>query len=209
VSPSPYAPPRAPIGAYGTLPIKRTEPLPLVCLKCGVTHPVAHTKKSLIVLGRARLVTLTVALVGGVVIAAVPTPQTRMLFFVGLAVIAFLLRRFVNPRVEMSVPLCASCAHRWAMGLRWSKVLRGVIFACSVVATVLMLLAASPLLVVLFALGIFGAMIGILLLRMRSRIVVAKEMKGDDITLALVHQDAVAAVNALGREGPATNLVVK
>ena len=170
--------------------------LPLVCLKCGRTHDVTPHEKRLIVLGRARIVTLAAAITGGAVVALVPSPQTRLLFFAVLAGLAFLARRVVNPRRTMPVALCASCADRWAFGERWSKILRAVMVICSAVASVLMFIEASPLVAMLFALVMFASIAGLLSLRMRSRIVVVKQMKGDVATLALVHVDAVAAINS-------------
>lgn len=194
-SPSPYAPPQAPIPLGGTLDVKKGDELPLVCLKCGRTHDVAPHAKLLLVLGRARVVTLAAAVTGGAVVALVQSPQTRLLFFAVLAGLAFVARRVVNPRLSMPVPLCPPCAHRWAFGERWSKILRGVLVLSSAVASVLLFIEASPLVAVLFALVMFAAIAGLLLLRMRSRIVVVRQMKDDVATLALVHVDAVAAVN--------------
>lgn len=200
MSPSPYAPPRAPIPLSGVLDVKKGDVLPLVCLKCGrtndVTHDVTPHEKRLIVLGRARVVTLAAAITGGAIIALVPSPQTRLLFFAGLTALAFLARSVVNPRAAMPIALCASCAHRWAFGERWSKILRAVMVLSSAVASVVMFIEASPLVATLFAVVMLGAIVGLLSLRMRSRIVVVKEMKGDVATLALVHVDAVAAINS-------------
>lgn len=196
MAPSPYAPPQAPIPLSGVLDVKKGDELPLVCLKCGRTHEVSPHEKRLIVLGRARVVTLAAAITGGAVVALVQSPQTRLLFFAVLAGLAFLARRVVNPRLSMPVALCASCAHRWAVGERWSKILRGALVASSGVASILLFIEASPFVAMLFALVMFAAIAGLLSLRMRSRIVVVKHVKGEVATLALVHVDAVSAINS-------------
>jgi hypothetical protein len=197
MAPSPYAPPAAPIPMGGTIDVKSGDTLPLICLKCGRTHDVTPHDKRVLVLGRARVVTLAAAITGGAVVALVHEPQTRMLFFAILAGLAFLARRVVNPRMAMPIALCAPCAHRWASGERWSKVLRAVMVLSSAVATVLMFIEASPLVALLFALVMFGAIAGLLLLRMRTRIIVVKQVRPDGtMTLALLHVDAVAAINS-------------
>lgn len=196
MAPSPYAPPRAPIAAIGTVDVRRGEGLPLVCLKCGVTHDVAVHPKTLLVIGRARIATLMVAVAGGVTVAIVRSPETRMAVFMALAVLAIAVRRLVYPGVEMPVALCPSCARRWASGVRWSKIFRAAMLGCSAVVTVFVFVESSSVLAGVFLFGIFAAALGLMLLRMRTRIVVVKEVKGDVFTLALVHADAVAAISS-------------
>jgi hypothetical protein len=193
---SPYAPPRTPLPDTGTLDVNRKEAIPLVCLKCATQHEVLARAKTLLVVKRARLFTLFVALVGGITVANVRTPETRMYVFFGIAVAAFIVNRFAYPRVELGVPLCASCAHRWDAGVRWSKIFRGLILFFAVTMTAATYAGVSVLLAFVFAVGIFGAGVGQLLLRIRKRIVVIKELKGDLATIALVHPDAVAAIRS-------------
>jgi hypothetical protein len=195
-NPSPYAPPRAPVAATGTVDAKKTEPLPLVCVKCASTHETTRVPKTLIVVARARIVTLLIAVMGGVTVALVREPNVRVYGFGGVALVALVVRRFVYSRVDLDVPLCASCAHRWASGVRWSKILRAMVFLLALGTTITTLAQLSPLLTIVLGLGVFAAAIGLALLRMRTRIVVAQKVAGDVVTLALVHPDAVAAISS-------------
>lgn len=201
MTPSPYAPPRAPIGSYGAVDVRTGEDLPFVCLKCGRTHEVARHSKMLMVLGLARLTTLAVALVGGVLVAVIRDPAIRSLAFLAAAAVAFGVRRLLFPRREMTVTLCVPCADRWATGVRWSAIFRAAIFGLSVAASAVMLLDGPVLGATVLATAILGSILGLMLLRMRSRIVVVKERKGDVATLALVHPDAVAAIRERRRAG--------
>lgn len=192
--PSPYAPPRAPLASVGTVDAKKSEPLPRVCLKCGTAHDTALVPKTLIVIARARAITLLVAILGAVTVVLVPSPNVRTFVFLALALVALLVRRFVYSRIDLNVPLCNVCAHRWTSGVLWSKVLRGAVLVLVLASTVTSLGGYSPLLTITFGFGVFGAVIALLLLRMRSRIVVAQRVKDDVVTLALVHADAVSAI---------------
>lgn len=192
--PSPYAPPRAAIAAVGTVDAKRSESLPLVCLKCGAAHGAALEPKTLVVVARARVVTLVVAVFGAMTVALVPSPNVRTFVFLGMVLIALLVRRFIYSRVDLAVPLCPTCSARWSSGVRWSRVLRGMIFVLVLASTFTSVGGYSPLLTIGFGLGVFAVMIALLLLRMRSRIVVAQRVKDDVVTIALVHADAIAAI---------------
>lgn len=200
-SPSPYAPPRAPIASVGTVDASTREDLPLVCLKCGTSHETALHPKMLVVIARARVVTLVVAVLGAMVVALVPSPNVRAFVFLGVALVAILVRRFIYARVGVSVPLCAICAARWAAGVLWSKILRGAIVLLVLASTVTSLGGYSPLLTFGFGAGVFAVVMALLLLRMRSRIVVAQRVAGDVVTLALVHPDAISAISER-REAP-------
>jgi hypothetical protein len=191
---SPYAPPRAPIASTGTVDAKKSEPLPLVCLKCGSTHQTTQLPKTLVVIARARVVTLIVALMGAVTVALLPASNLRAVVFFGMAVVALLVRRFVYSRVDLDVPLCEACAHRWESGVLWSKILRASIFVLVLGSTVTALGGYSPLLTIAFGFAVIGGVVALALLRMRTRIVVAQKVAGDVVTLALVHPDAVAAI---------------
>jgi hypothetical protein len=196
---SPYAPPRAPLPDSGTVDVKRSEPLSLVCLKCASSHGVAAHPKTLVVIGRMRVLQLGIALVAGVTIALLRSGEIRMYVFFGLAVVALLMRRFLYPRIDLGIPLCPTCADRWASGVRWSKIFRGMILGFGALMTALTAMNASSGLVLLFGVGIFAGVIAQLLLRLRTRLVVAKDVKGDVVTLALVHADAVTAITGSGR----------
>lgn len=193
-SPSPYAPPRAAIAAVGTVDVEKSKPLPLVCLKCGTAHETTLVPKTLTVIARARAITLLVAVLGAVTVAFVPSPQVRTFVFLAMALVALLVRRFVYSRIDLNVPLCLSCAARWASGVLWSKVLRIAIFVLVMASTFTSIGGYSPLLTIAFGSGVFGVIIALLLLRMRSRIVVAQRVQGDVVTLVLVHSDAVGAI---------------
>jgi hypothetical protein len=192
--PSPYAPPRAPIASAGTVDANKTQPLPPICVKCGSTHEISSHPKTLMVVGRARPVTLAVALVAGVTVVVIQSATLRTFFFFAMAGVALLVRRFVYARVDLAVPLCATCAHRWAAGIRWSQILRGGIIVLVLANALAVLAALSPLVTIVLGLGVFAAAIALLLLRMRSRIIVAQRVAGDVVTLALVHPDAVSAI---------------
>jgi hypothetical protein len=195
-NPSPYAPPRAPIASVGTVDANKTEPLPLVCVKCGTARDVALHPKTLTVVGRARLVTLAVALIAAVTVVVIESPMLRSLGFFAMAGVALVIRRLLYARVDLGIPLCSACAARWAAGVRWSRILRGAIIALVLLNTALVLASLSPLFTLVLGLAVFSAAIGLVLLRMRSRIVVARSVAGDVVTLALVHPDAVAAISA-------------
>ena len=154
-----------------------------------------HSKK-LMVLGLARLTTLAVALVGGVLVAVIRDPAIRSLAFLASAGVAFGLRRLLYPRRETTVMLCGPCADRWTTGVRWSAIFRAAIFGLSAAASAVMLLDGPVLVAMVLASAILGSILGLMLLRMRSRIVVVKEVNGDVVTFALVHPDAVAAIRA-------------
>ena len=197
MTPSPYAPPRAAIADSGTLAAKRNEPLPPVCLKCASRHEVVLRTKSLAVAARSRLFRLGLVLIVGVIVATVRSHELRIYLFFGVAVAALIVGRFAYPRVELGLPLCPHCEERWKTGVRWSKILRAAVFVSSVIMTAATLAGVSVLIVLLFAVAVFGAAVGLASLRMRSRIVVIKELKGDVATLWLVHPDAVAVIESV------------
>jgi hypothetical protein len=146
-----------------------------------------------------RVLQFGIALIAGVTIALLRSAEVRMYVFFALAVVALLMRRFLYPRIDLGIPLCGTCADRWASGVRWSKIFRGSILGCGALMTGLTAMNASSAVVLLCGVGIFGGVIAQLLLRLRTRLVVAKHAKDDVVTLALVHPDAVAAVTRSDR----------
>lgn len=199
MAPSPYAPPRAESPAVGVVSVAIKDPIPLVCLKCGATKDIAPRPETMtIVTRRTRLVALGLALVGGVVVATVQSLEVRIGVLVGVVVAARVMRMGVRPtlpKVDLGLPLCPSCNERWTIGMRRRRIFRALTFVCLVLMLACMALAA-PLVGLLFISSSMAFAIANLLVRIRSRVVVATALKDDVVTLSLVHPDAVAAINS-------------
>lgn len=196
---TPYAPPRSDLATNATLDVDPKSPLPPVCLKCAAKTDVAPRNEALqVVTRRVRFLALGIGAAAGLSMVVIESIQIRaaaiIFLFVAARGIQAILRR-VFPKVELGLPLCRTCNERWTVGMRRRKIYRALSFASASVMLGLFALG-MPFIGILFFFPSLGFLVANALIRIRSRVIVATDRRGDVVTLSLVHPDAVAKIRA-------------
>lgn len=175
-----------------------TKPLPPVCLKCASTNEIVRRPESLgIVTPAARSMGLVGGLIGASVASMVRNDKellVPLLAVIGVGVVVFAVySQRTSRRVDVTLPLCASCDAAWSK----AKAARPLFLGAFIVSAVLVLAGlateAKPLLLVAGAL-FFGVCLYAVVTKPAARYVIATNAEGPRVTLSQVSSLAIERI---------------
>jgi hypothetical protein len=201
---TPYAAPRSESSATEKVDVDVNRALPSVCLKCGATADVSPRPENLNVFSdRARVITIVVVLGVIAAVCVFDSIELRVTILIALAIAVRLLFMALRPvlrKVDIRVPLCASCNDRWSSGIKRNRIYRALILFFCICMLLAIVMTGSPFAAVPFFPPVIALNIANVVLRLRSRVVLATARAGDVVTLSGIAPDAVSAIRAGRRD---------